>query len=119
MTALGTDTGLADQVVREAHEAGDFEGAMNAVRRLHREQTFRIGMHVVTGRTTAEQAGLTYTSLADACMKGLAPAALSFLEAWPEERLALADRMEGLCGLLGEGPVYPFWARKVGEAMAA
>jgi len=80
MTALGTDTGLADQVVREAHEAGDFEGAMNAVRRLHREQTFRIGMHVVTGRTTAEQAGLTYTSLADACMKGLAPAALSEAE---------------------------------------
>ena len=80
MTALGTDTGLADQVVREAHEAGDFEGAMNAVRRLHREQTFRIGMHVVTGRTTAEQAGLTYTSLADACMKGLAPAALAEAE---------------------------------------
>ena len=80
MTALGTDTGLADQVVREAHEAGDFEGAMNAVRRLHREQTFRIGMHVVTGRTTAEQAGLTNTSLADACMRGLAPAALAEAE---------------------------------------
>lgn len=80
LTALGTDTGLADQVVREAHEAGDFEGAMNAVRRLHREQTFRIGMHVVTGRTTAEQAGLTNTSLADACMRGLAPAALAEAE---------------------------------------
>ena len=80
MTALGTDTGLADQVVREAHEAGDFEGAMNAVRRLHREQTFRIGMHVITGRTTAEQAGLTNTSLADACMRGLAPAALAEAE---------------------------------------
>lgn len=49
----------------------------------------------------------------------LVPAALSFLEASPAERLALAERMEGLCGLLGEGPVYPFWARKVGEAMAA
>lgn len=80
LTALGTDTGLADQVVREAHEAGDFEGAMNAVRRLHREQTFRIGMHVITGRTTAEQAGLTNTSLADACMRGLAPAALTEAE---------------------------------------
>ncbi|WP_312148258.1 bifunctional [glutamine synthetase] adenylyltransferase/[glutamine synthetase]-adenylyl-L-tyrosine phosphorylase [Brevundimonas sp.] len=80
LTALGTDTGLADQVVREAQEAGDFEGAMNAVRRLHREQVFRIGMHVVTGRTTAEQAGLTNTSLADACMRGLAPAALAEAE---------------------------------------
>jgi len=80
LTALGTDTGLADQVVREAHEAGDFEGAMNAVRRLHREQTFRIGMHVITGRTTAEQAGLTNTSLADACIRGLAPAALAEAE---------------------------------------
>ncbi|MFZ4166723.1 bifunctional [glutamine synthetase] adenylyltransferase/[glutamine synthetase]-adenylyl-L-tyrosine phosphorylase [Brevundimonas sp. NPDC058933] len=80
LIALGTDTGLADQVVREAHEAGDFEGAMNAVRRLHREQTFRIGMHVITGRTTAEQAGLTNTSLADACMRALAPAALAEAE---------------------------------------
>ncbi|WP_312780714.1 bifunctional [glutamine synthetase] adenylyltransferase/[glutamine synthetase]-adenylyl-L-tyrosine phosphorylase [Brevundimonas sp.] len=80
MTALGTDTGVADQVVREAREAGDFEGAMNAVRRLHREQTFRIGMHVITGRTTAEQAGWTNTSLADACMRGLAPAALAEAE---------------------------------------
>src|SRR5690606_27833798 len=80
MTTLGTDTGVAEQVVREAGEAGDFEGAMNAVRRLHREQAFRIGMHVITGRTTAEQAGLTNTSLADACMKGLAPAALKEAE---------------------------------------
>lgn len=80
MTALGTDTGVADQIVREARDAGDFEGAMNAVRRLHREQAFRIGIHVITGRTTAEQAGLTHTSLADACMKGLAPAALKEAE---------------------------------------
>lgn len=80
LTALGTDTGLADQVVREAHEAGDFEGAMNAVRRLHREQVFRIGMHIITGRTTAEQAGLSNTSLADACMRALAPAALAEAE---------------------------------------
>ncbi|MGO4411085.1 MULTISPECIES: bifunctional [glutamine synthetase] adenylyltransferase/[glutamine synthetase]-adenylyl-L-tyrosine phosphorylase [unclassified Brevundimonas] len=80
LTALGTDTGLADQVVREAHEAGDFEGAMNAVRRLHREQVFRIGMHTITGRTTAEQAGWSNTSLADACMRGLAPVALAEAE---------------------------------------
>lgn len=80
LTALGTDTGLADQVVREAHEAGDFESAMNAVRRLHREQVFRIGMHIITGRTAAEQAGLSNTSLADACMRGLAPAALAEAE---------------------------------------
>ncbi|MET4682443.1 bifunctional [glutamine synthetase] adenylyltransferase/[glutamine synthetase]-adenylyl-L-tyrosine phosphorylase [Brevundimonas faecalis] len=80
LTALGTDTGLADQVVREGREADDFESAMNAVRRLHREQVFRIGMHVVTGRTTAEQAGLTNTSLADACMRALAPAALAEAE---------------------------------------
>lgn len=79
-TALGVDTGLAEQVVREAHEAGDFEGAMNAVRRLHREQVFRIGMQTLTGRTTAQQAGLSNTSLADACMRGLAPAALAEAE---------------------------------------
>ena len=46
------------QMLREAGETEDFEGAMNAVRRLHREQVFRIGIHTITGRSDAEAAGL-------------------------------------------------------------
>ncbi|WP_242914913.1 bifunctional [glutamine synthetase] adenylyltransferase/[glutamine synthetase]-adenylyl-L-tyrosine phosphorylase [Brevundimonas pishanensis] len=77
---LGEDTGVVDQLIAEAAEAGDFENAMNVVRRLQREQAFRIGMNVITGRASAVQAGLTNTSLADGCMKALSPAALAEAE---------------------------------------
>jgi [glutamine synthetase] adenylyltransferase / [glutamine synthetase]-adenylyl-L-tyrosine phosphorylase len=73
---LSDDTGLGEQMVREAGEAEDFEGAMNAVRRLHREQMFRIGLHAMTGRAGPEAAGRAYADLADAAMRILAPAAL-------------------------------------------
>ena len=77
---LGEDTGVVDQLIAEAAEAEDFESTMNVVRRLHREQAFRIGMNVITGRTSAIQAGLTNTSLADGCMRALSPAALAEAE---------------------------------------
>lgn len=76
LTDLTEDTGLTEQMMREAEEAGDFEGAMNAVRRLHREQLFRIGLHAMTGRAGPETAGRGYAALADAAMRTLAPAAL-------------------------------------------
>lgn len=76
LTDLTEDTGLTEQMMREAEEAGDFEGAMNAVRRLHREQLFRIGLHAMTGRAGPEAAGRGYAALADAAMRTLAPAAL-------------------------------------------
>lgn len=77
---LGEDTGVAAQLVEEAAQAGDFESTMNVVRRLHREQAFRIGINIISGRASPEQAGWTTTSLADACMQALAPAALAEAE---------------------------------------
>ncbi len=74
-TELGVNTGLFDQMAEEA-EAEDFEGAMNAVRRLHREQAFRIGMQTLTGRIGPEAAGRGFTNLADAVMRTLSAAAL-------------------------------------------
>ncbi len=76
-TELGINTGLFDQMDAEAKAAGDFEGAMNAVRRLHREQDFRIGIQTLSGRVGPEAAGLAYTHLADAVMRTLSDAALS------------------------------------------
>ena len=76
-TPLGPNTGLFDQMAREARDAGDFEGAMNVVRRLHREQAFRIGMQTLSGRVGPEAAGLAFTNLADAAMRTLADAALA------------------------------------------
>ena len=79
-TELGIDTGLFDQMEREAAEAGDFEGAMNAVRRLHREQMFRIGMQTLSGRIGPQAAGRGFTNLADAVMRTLSAAALAETE---------------------------------------
>ena len=79
-TELGVNTGLFDQMAEEAQAAGDFEGAMNAVRRLHREQAFRIGMQTLSGRVGPQAAGKGFTNLADAVMRTLSAAALTETE---------------------------------------
>ncbi|CAN7400963.1 bifunctional [glutamine synthetase] adenylyltransferase/[glutamine synthetase]-adenylyl-L-tyrosine phosphorylase [Brevundimonas sp. LjRoot202] len=71
------DTGVAAQMGVEAAAAPDFETAMNVVRRVHREQMFRIGVQTLTGRVGPEEAGRAYTTLADACLAALAPAAMA------------------------------------------
>lgn len=80
LTDLDTDSGVVAQLLAEAAAASDFEEAMNVVRRQHREQVFRIGMHTITGRAGPEEAGRANTDLADACMRALAPAALKEAE---------------------------------------
>ncbi|HWE45130.1 MAG TPA: bifunctional [glutamine synthetase] adenylyltransferase/[glutamine synthetase]-adenylyl-L-tyrosine phosphorylase [Caulobacteraceae bacterium] len=72
---LGEDSGVTAQIVEEAAR-GNFEESMDAVRRIHREQAFRIGFQIISGTTTATIAGEAYADLAQACVRGLAPAAL-------------------------------------------
>ena len=60
----------------EAGGADDLEGAMNAVRRIHREQAFRVGMQTLTGRAGPEAAGRAFTALAEAALAALAAASL-------------------------------------------
>jgi glutamate-ammonia-ligase adenylyltransferase len=57
--------------------ASGFEAAMDAVRRAHREQAFRVGVQVMSGAATAEMAGKAFADLADVCIEALAPAALA------------------------------------------
>ncbi|CAN5242995.1 bifunctional [glutamine synthetase] adenylyltransferase/[glutamine synthetase]-adenylyl-L-tyrosine phosphorylase [soil metagenome] len=95
-TPVGANTGLFDQMEAEAREAGDFEGAMNAVRRLHREQQFRIGIQTLTGRIGPEAAGLGFTNLADAVMRTLADAALA-------ETVRLGGAMPGAVAVIALG----------------
>jgi len=71
------DSGVVAQMGAEAAAAADFEIAMNVVRRVHREQMFRIGVQSLTGRAGPEEAGRAYTALADACVRALAPAAMA------------------------------------------
>lgn len=60
--------------------ADGFEAAMDAARRAHREQSFRIGVQVMSGTSSAEDAGRSFAELADACIRALAPAALAEVE---------------------------------------
>jgi glutamate-ammonia-ligase adenylyltransferase len=71
---------LNEAVFTYADQAGDFEGKMDAVRRAHREQVFRIGVQLMAGIATAAEAGPAFTALADACMRALSPAALAETE---------------------------------------
>jgi glutamate-ammonia-ligase adenylyltransferase len=52
----------------------DFEGKLNAARRFHREEAFRIGYQLLQGALSASDAGLAYADLADACVSALASA---------------------------------------------
>ena len=78
---------------------GDFEGAMDAARRLHRERAFQIGLQVLAGTASAAAAGEAFADLADACIAALAEAALSEVErqggAFPGEVALIAL---GKCG---------------------
>jgi len=58
-------------------QADGFEAAMDAARRIHREQAFRIGVPVMSGTTSAQAAGAAFADLADLCIRGLADAALA------------------------------------------
>jgi len=69
------------RVVETAAAAADgYEAAMDAVRRAHREQAFRIGVQVMSGSVTAAQAGAGFAELADACIRALGPVALAEVE---------------------------------------
>ena len=63
-----------------AVRAGGFEAAMDAVRRLHREEAFRIGVQVLDVRAAAPDAGRAFAALADACLGALAPVAWAEVE---------------------------------------
>ncbi len=77
----GLDADDVAALVQSAADAlkqgeGGFEGAMDAVRRSHREQAFRIGVQILSGSASAGDAGPAFADLADACIRALAAAAL-------------------------------------------
>ena len=92
-------SGVTDTIQKVAAEAGTFEAAMDAVRRIHREQAFRVGVQVLTGAAAAGEAGEAYADLADACLRALAPVALRETErAAGEFPGAVAVVALGKCG---------------------
>lgn len=77
---LSENSGVCDEIIEEAGRAGGFEAAMDAVRRIWREQAFRVGVQILSGRARPEDAGAGFADLADACVRALAPAALAETE---------------------------------------
>jgi len=67
----------ADAFLQALGRAEGFEEAMDAARRVHREQAFRVGVQVMSGTASAAQAGAAFADLADLCIQGLADAALA------------------------------------------
>ena len=67
---------IAEHVTDAVAFAGEFEPAMDAARRVHREQAFRIGVQVMSGTAGPVEAGRAFAALADACIGALAPIAL-------------------------------------------
>ena len=76
--AAGEDKAVLEAAVARAGPG--FEAAMDAVRRAHREQGFRIGVQVMSGAVSASEAGPAFADLADASIRILAPAALAEIE---------------------------------------
>ena len=74
---IDEDSGVAAQLLADTAAAPDFETALDVARRMHREQMFRIGIHILTGRADPEAAGGAYTAVADAVVAALAPAAMA------------------------------------------
>ncbi len=68
------------ELIAGTQAAPDFEGAMDAVRRRHRELAFRLGMQVMSGSSTYRPAGQAFADLADMCIEALAPIALAEVE---------------------------------------
>lgn len=60
--------------------AEGFEAVMDAARRVHREQAFRLGVQVMSGVASAERVGRGFADLAYLCIRTLAPAALAEAE---------------------------------------
>ncbi len=78
---IAEDSGVLDEMIREVEAAPDLEAAMNVVRRVVREQRFRIGMQIVTGRAEAWAVGEGHADLADAAIRALSPRAWGEIEA--------------------------------------
>lgn len=62
------------------NDAGSFEDKLNAARRFHREEAFRIAVQILERSATAEEAGAAYADLAESCVIGMADAALTEVE---------------------------------------
>lgn len=68
------------ELVERLSIASSFEQRLNAARRFHREEAFRIDVQVLEGQANAAEAGVAHAELAEACVASMADAALAEVE---------------------------------------
>jgi [glutamine synthetase] adenylyltransferase / [glutamine synthetase]-adenylyl-L-tyrosine phosphorylase len=74
------EAGTRHGVFSDALKGGiGFEEALDIVRRVHREEAFRIGFQVLHGQAKAKDAGIAYSDLAQATIAALLPVAKAAL----------------------------------------
>ena len=71
---------LRETLRAAAATAETLDDAMNAARRAHRDEMFRIAMQILKGAATAAEAGRAYAELADASVAAMAAAAARAVE---------------------------------------
>lgn len=86
-------------------QAQGFEESLDAVRRAHREEMFRIGFQVLHGRAKADEAGVAYSNLAEASLSALLPVAY--------------DAMKEVHGLIPGRVAVCAWGKLGGQELAA
>ena len=94
--SIEADSGIVGQIEAEGRDATDYEAAMNAVRRHHREQDFRISLQLLSGVADPARAGEAFSDLAQACVRALAFASLAEVE-------RLGGRMAGRVAVVALG----------------
>lgn len=75
---------------------GDYERKLDEARRFHRDESFRISLHLLLGRMDGPAAGAAFTALADACIGAL-------FEAAAQDCVGRAQLPQGRVALLGLG----------------
>lgn len=74
--AAPTDMSVHEMLCRDAAaQAGDYEGVLNAVRRVAGEQRFQIAAQLAVGIIDSQVAARHFAAIADACICVLTPAA--------------------------------------------
>jgi len=76
LTEPTTGAGLAGVLAAELDRAADFEGVLDAARRFARDQTFRLGVQIIVGRTSPESGGDAFAAIAETLIGAL----LAYLE---------------------------------------
>jgi [glutamine synthetase] adenylyltransferase / [glutamine synthetase]-adenylyl-L-tyrosine phosphorylase len=71
LTEPSTGAELAGILAAELDRAPDFEGVLDAARRFARDQTFRLGVQIIVGRTSPEAGGNAFAAIAEKLIDAL------------------------------------------------